>query len=341
MKCVCINKPGEIDFQERELKPLKKGFARIKVKACAICATDLEVVEGRIPANYPIVLGHEWSGIVEEVSDDKYKKYIGKRVTGSNDVICGHCPACLSGNWRYCPDFKEIGFKMDGAYAEYVDVPEHGLVVLPDSLSFEEAALAEPLGVALGTWEKVEAKQPGNCIIYGAGPIGLCCLIVAKAKGMKNIIVINRSKSRLDTTLKLGADYVIATSECDDLFAEIKKYHPEGTDYIIECTGAEEAITNSLKIAKPGATIALAGYGRGKIMNIRIDDIHIKNLRVIGAGNNWNEHQKAIDLMATGQFDMKHFITNRIHLQDVKEGFRLAKTRPEGFIKAVFVFDEK
>jgi len=100
MKCVVIEKPGKVCFSERELPALSKGFARIKVMAAAICATDLEVIDGNIPANYPLTPGHEWSGVVVEVDDSRDSHWIGKRVTGSNDVTCGVCDACRSGNWR-------------------------------------------------------------------------------------------------------------------------------------------------------------------------------------------------------------------------------------------------
>lgn len=339
MKCVVVEEAHKVVLKEKELKPLAPGFARIKVKACAICATDLEIIDGKIPAAYPITPGHEWSGVVEEVFDEKYKSMIGKRVTGSNDVFCGECDHCREGNWRYCEEFKEIGFKLPGAYAEYVDVPEAGLVELPDGLSFEEAALAEPLGVALGVWQKMHPKFGKTCMIYGAGSIGLCCLMVAKAVGMRNIVVVATSKNRLEIAEKLGAYATIATKE-EDVFALMKKYHPNGTDYIIEATGIEECISNSFKLCAKGGYVALAGYGRGKTMNIRIDDIHTKNLHVIGAGYNWNQHQKAINMMADGQANMKLLISKKLKLDDFEEGLHLVRERPIGFTKAVFMFND-
>lgn len=338
MKCVVIEEPRKVVMSERELPPLRKDFARIKVKAAAICATDLEVVDGNIPANYPLTPGHEWSGIVEEVGDEKYAEWIGKRVTGSNDVTCGVCEACRSGNWRYCKDFQEIGFKRNGAYAEYVDVPAYGLVDIED-LPFTHAALAEPLGVALGTWEKVEPKFGGTCLIYGAGSIGLCCLAVAKALGMRKIIVVATTSKRLEIAKKLGAYATVASKE-EDVFEAVKKYHPDGTDYVIEATGIEECIQNSLKLCKKGGYVALAGYGRGKIMNIRIDDIHVNNLHVVGAGNNWNQHKKAIRMMIEKQVDMTPFVTETLALEDFEKGLDDARRRPEGFIKAIFTFDD-
>lgn len=292
MNCVVIEKPGQMHYTQRSLPPLAPGFARIAVKAAAVCATDLEVIDGNIPANYPLTPGHEWAGIVAEVADEKDGHWVGKRVTGSNDVTCGVCEACRSGSWRYCKDFEEIGFKRNGAYAEFVDVPVYGLVELPSQLPFTHAALAEPLGVALGTWEKVSPKYGKTCLIIGAGSIGLCCLAVAKAMGMRRIVVAASSSKRLTTARQMGAFATVATGE-EDIFQAMKRYHPEGTDYIIEATGIEECITTSLKLCKKGGTVALAGYGRGKTMSIRMDDIHINNLTVIGAGNNWNQHKKS------------------------------------------------
>ena len=339
MKCVIIEKPKKVVLGERKLPVLDKNFARIKVKAAAICATDLEVVDGNIPANYPLTPGHEWSGIVVEVENPKHSYWVGKRVTGSNDISCGECEHCKSGNWRYCKDFQEIGFKRNGAYAEYIDVPASGLVELPDNVPFTHGALAEPMGVALGTWEKLNPEYGKTCMIYGAGSIGLCCLAVARAMGMRKIVVVASSSKRLDVAKRLGAYACVATSE-EDIFTAMKKYHPEGTDYIIEATGIEECINNSLKLCNKGGYVALAGYGRGKIMSIRIDDIHINNLHLIGAGNNWNQHKKAIAMMSDGAVDMNPFVSQTLKLSEFEKGLDCARKRPVGFVKAIFTFDD-
>lgn len=338
MNCVIIEKPGVIRYSQREPGPLAPGFARVKVMAAAVCATDLEVIDGRISANYPLTPGHEWSGIVAQVADDKHAHWIGKRVTGSNDVTCGTCEACRSGNWRYCEEFEEIGFKRHGAYAEFIDVPVYGLVELPDTLPFTHAALAEPLGVALGTWEKLSPQYGKTCLIIGAGSIGLCCLAVAKAMGMRKIVVAAASAKRLAVAKRLGAYATVATNE-EDLFEAMKRHHGEGTDYIIEATGMEECISASFKLCKKGGYVALAGYGRGRTMSIRIDDIHINNLHVVGAGNNWNQHKKAVQMMAEGAVDMTPFISETLPLSQFQKGIDDARARPAGFVKAVFTFE--
>ena len=136
----------------------------------------------------------------------------------------------------------------------------------------------------------------------------------------------------------MGASYTIATKE-QNIMEEMKKIHPNGTDVVIDATGIEECIQQSLKLARKGGTVALAGYGRGKMMNIRIDDIHVNNLRVVGAGNNWNQHKKAVTLMADGLVDIEHFATDLIQIEEYEKGLDLARRRPEGFLKAVFCYE--
>lgn len=335
MKAVVIEKPGVVVMKEVPVPVPQPGFARVKVAAAAVCATDLEVLTGRIPANYPLTPGHEWSGVVDAVGSSEDEHWIGKRVIGSNDVVCLKCDACRSGNWRYCKDFEEIGFKRDGAYAEYIIVPAYGLCELADHVSFEEAALCEPLGVALGTMEKANARFAETCLIVGAGSIGLCMLAVAKAMGMRRIVVCATSKKRLGIAEEMGAYATIATSECD-LEEEMKKIHPGGTDVVIDATGIESCIQQCLRLAKKGGRVLLAGYGRGKIMNIRVDDVHINNLQVIGAGNNWNMHKLAATLMADGIIDLKPLVTNVMLLDNYQEALEMAEKRPLGFVKAVF-----
>jgi 2-desacetyl-2-hydroxyethyl bacteriochlorophyllide A dehydrogenase len=331
-----LEKPGQIALQEVDIPNPPKGFARVKVKAAAICATDIELVEGNIAAKFPIIPGHEWSGIVDSVGDEADSYWIGKSVVGSNDVICRKCEACLRGEWRYCDNFEEIGFKRNGAYAEYVIVPVYGLCEKPDSVSFEHAALCEPLGVALGTFKKAKAKAGDTLMIMGAGSIGLCMLAVGKAMGMRKIVVCATRDTRLKCARDMGAYATIATRE-QDLEETMKKLHPEGTDLIIDATGIEECIQSCLRLAKRGGTVMLAGYGRGKNMSIRIDDIHIKNLKLIGAGNNWNMFKKGMELMESGAVDLSCFITHRLTLSEFEKGLEMAKSRPDNFIKAVFI----
>jgi len=336
VKAAVIEKPGVMGVKEVAMPEPAEGFARIKVKAAAICATDLEIVDGNIAANYPITPGHEWSGIVDAVGSKEDEHWLGKSVVGSSDVVCLKCEACRRGEWRYCESFEEIGFKRNGAYAEYMIVPAYGLCEKAENIPFDVACLCEPIGVALGTLKKARAKIGQTLVIFGAGSIGLCVLAVAKAMGLQKIVVCARSKNGFELAKKMGAYATVSTNEAD-IEEEIKKYHPQGTDLIVDATGAESCIQKSLRMLKRGGTIALAGYGKGKMMNIRIDDIHIKNLKMVGAGNNWDMHKKAMALMADGKVDVSGFISERLKLEDFEKGLEDARKRPDGFVKAVIV----
>lgn len=338
MKAVIVKKPGEVALCDAPMPTPPAGFARIRVVAAAICATDLEVIDGNIPANYPLIPGHEWSGIVDAVGDPADEGWVGKAVIGSSDVVCLKCEACRSGNWRYCKEFEEIGFRRNGAYGEYFLAPVYGLIEKPDHVPFDVAALCEPLGVALGTLKKADAAFGQSLVIYGAGSIGLCMLAAAKAMGLGKTVVIATSTARLTVAKEMGADHTIATREQDAL-AEVRRLFPDGVDLVVDATGIEECIQNSLKMARKGGTVALAGYGRGKEMRIRMDDIHINNLRVVGAGNNWNQHKAALDLMANGRVDLSPFISAKLTREEFDKGLEMARNRPAGFVKALFIHE--
>jgi L-iditol 2-dehydrogenase len=169
----------------------------------------------------------------------------------------------------------------------------------------------------------------------GAGSIGLCMLAVGKAMGMRKIVVVAASEKRLQIAKEMGAYEVIATSK-QDLMKEMQRIHPGGTDVIIDATGIESCIQDCLKLARKGGMVALAGYGRGKVMQIRVDDIHVNNLHVVGAGNNWNMHKMAVELMADGLVDLSPFVTEKLPLEEFERAIEMARTRPQGFVKAVF-----
>jgi len=336
MRAIVIEKPNCISLKNVEKPAPKPEYALVRVTASAICATDLELLEGNVPAVFPIIPGHEWSGTVEAVADGADSCWIGKRVVGSNDICCLRCHACRSGQWRYCAQFREIGFLENGAYADYLLAPVYGLRQLPETVSFIQGALIEPMGVAVGTLEKAGAKLGDTLLIVGAGSIGLNILAVAKAMGMRKIVVAAYGGGRLKTAKEMGAYEVIATGG-RSLENEMASLHPGGTDVVIDATGMEECIRLCLKIARKGGSFALAGYGRGKDMHIRMDDIHIKNLKVAGAGNNWNVIERCVNLIEDGIVGTEFMATNIIKLEDYASGLKLAKERPDGFIKAMFV----
>jgi len=338
MKALVVHKPYEYGIEQVDIPALPAGWALVKTKMAAFCATDLEVLTGGIPVIYPRIPGHEWVGTVVEINDAD-QSLLGKRVVGSNDVCCLTCAACRSGEWRNCPTFGEIGFKHDGAYGEYFRVPLYALREVPECISDTQASLIEPLGVGLGTMDKVEARVGETMVIIGAGSIGLNVLAAARAAGVRRITVAERTGGRLEIARQMGAAHVFATSQCD-LMAEVAKIYPQGPDIIVDATGAESCLQMALAMCKKSGRIGLAGYGKGKNMTIRVDDIHIKNLRVCGAGNNWNMVDRCLALLEDGITSTECLCSGIYKLDAFDTVVELAKTRPAGFVKAVFSYED-
>ena len=335
MKAIVVHNPGDWKVENVPVPTIPDNWALIRVSMAAFCATDIEVLKGKIKANYPIIPGHEWCGVVEQVNGGD-KKWVGRRVVGSNDVCCLTCRACRSGMWRNCSEFGEIGFAYNGAFAEYMVVPQYALYELPDEISNEQAALLEPAGVAFGTLEKVNAKLGDSLLIIGAGPIGLNMLSMSKAAGMINITVIDKNENRLNLASKMGADHTLRFSDECDIRSRIGELYPEGPDAVIDCTGSEQCVKLALDVAPKMGRVGFAGYGKGRDMKVHYDDIHIKDLRVAGTGNNWNVLEKTMRLAQYGKLNTTCMITHRFNLNDYDEAVKLAETYENGYVKAVF-----
>lgn len=338
MKAVVIEKPGKVRLVDTEKPVPEAGWALIRVKAAAVCATDLELIAGNIGRCYPVIPGHEWSGIVEHVGSAADSGWIGKRVVGSNDIVCLTCKECRAGRWRNCETFREIGFKANGAYAEYLTVPVYALSELPESISFVQGALIEPLGVAIGTIEKVDLRLGETVVIMGAGSIGLNLLAVARAAGARRVIVTALSERRLGFAKRMGAYATIATGGTD-VEGQILEKLEGRPDVVLEATGMESCIQTSFRIVRKGGKVALAGFGRDQNMEIHMDDIHIHNLKVFGAGNNWNMVDTAINLLKDGIISTEELATHFFRLEEYEKALDMTRTRPEGFVKAVFTFN--
>jgi len=336
MKAIVLHAPNQYSLADVPTPQPPPGWARVRVSAAAFCATDIEALTGGIAARYPVTLGHEWCGVVDAVNGDA-RAWAGRRVVGSNDVCCLTCRACRSGMWRDCPEFGEIGFARDGAYAEYMLAPCYALRLLPDGISDIQAAMLEPLGVAIGTLDKAQAKLGETLLIFGAGSIGLNVLAAARAAGLRKITVIDRAEDRLAVARAMGADFTLASEPCD-AESELRRIYATGPDIAVDCTGAEQCIQLALRAAPKSGRVALAGYGRGLDMTIHIDDVHIKNLRVTGAGNNWNVLDRCIDLVADGVISTERLCTNTARIEQFDSVVAAAAARAPGFIKAVFVF---
>ena len=335
MKTLTIQRPGAIEMVEVKDPSPAPGWARVRVRAAAICMTDFEVLQGTIDAEYPLVPGHEWSGIVDATGSASDETWVGRKVVGDNELTCLECAYCRRGEWRRCSQFRQIGFQAPGAYAEYVLVPVRNLHELPDAVSFEQGSLLEPLGVGLAVAAMAQAQAGSTAIVLGVGPIGLNCLAALKASGTTRVLCLDLREGRRKLAISWGA--VADFEHPDDLANRAAQWHPEGTDIVIDTTGNVEIVRLGISLTRYGGTFILAGYCGGRLMEIKPDIIHLRNLRILGAGSNCGFTAAAVRCVASGIIQTEQMITHRYRLEDYRSALSRDAVARQGYIKGVFL----
>jgi len=305
----------------------------IHVKACGICASDYRSVKIRRSPYIrpPRILGHEIAGEIVEVGDNVEGLEEGMRVTIAPGVGCGKCSFCLTGMDNLCKDRLIIGANLDGGFAEYIKLPTaylKGVIPFSENLTFEEAALTEPLSCCLHGIIRADVKLGDTVVILGAGPIGLFHLQLAKALGA-NVIVVETVKKRKELAQKFGADEVIDFKEVDPVKAVKDLTNGEKADKVIVAVGSVQAITQGLNMVKDAGTLLIfGGVPPGTSMNIDPNLIHYSEINVTGSiDSTIAEFKKALELISKKIIDVNSMISHRISLENIMKGFELIEKK--------------
>lgn len=329
---------GKEDLRLEDVsEPVLKGSnAILQVKATSICATDIKAYLTGARTKIPVILGHEFSGDIIEASGP-LKNYVGKRVVVNPNIFDGICVYCLSGEHVLCPNRYAIGIDVDGSFAEYVEIPEQafrvgGVLEIPNHLSYEEAALIEPLAACLRGQMKLHVRPGDTVMIIGAGPIGLMHFLLAKVFGASKIIVSEVDDKRIETAKKIGVKYIVNPVKEDIEKRVLELTDGQGCNAVIVAVGSPHAQKDALKIVRKGGRINFfAGLPTGAeevLVNTNI--IHYKQITVLGTSMQTPiEFEKTLELVASGLVNIKPLITHEYRLKDGLEAF--SKTlRAEG-----------
>jgi len=311
------------------------GEVKIKVKWCGICGTDLhEYRDGPVlvPAKrphpltgkqVPVVLGHEFSGDIVEVGSGVTGFSVGDRVTVNPLLVCHNCFWCRQGRYNECAMLATIGLGADGAFAEYVIAPDYGCYKLPPEISYEMAALTEPLAVLVRAGKRGGISLGDSVAIIGAGPIGLLALEVAKAAGAGKVFVIEPISARREIAKKLGATAVYDPMEVDAGKEIAKLTDGLRADVTIECVGSAPTILLALRVSRRAGRIVLVGIAV-KPVEFPFDSLLWAEKELIPVQGYVDEYPAAISLLASGKIDSDTLITDKIKLDDIVEkGFKL------------------
>lgn len=307
----------------------------VRCRVAAICGTDLRIYNyghPKIPSGREVILGHELSGDVVEVGDKVLGIKKGMRVAVASNIGCGKCYLCLQGFFHLCNNYEAIGLTYDGGFAEYVKVPEQAvqqgaLLEIPDTLSYEEAALIEPMACVYNGFKICPAEPGDTVLIFGAGPIGIMHILMTKLAGASKIIVSEISEKRLKEAKEFGAD-VLINSEVQNLEEEVyNETEGKGVNLIITACPSAEAQKIAPKLASiHGKINYFGGLSKDKAdINLNTNLIHYGELLVTGSHGSDTYHCKmALNLLTSGKINLKPLVTNKFSLEQISQAFEVA-----------------
>lgn len=333
MKAILKTKE-EAGVELRELPIPKPGPKEVlvKVKAAAICGTDLHIYEWnawaqRAVQRLPIVLGHEFSGEVVEVGKAVERVRVGDYIAGESHIPCGRCYQCLNGFQHICGNLKLFGVDCDGCFAEYAIIPEICARKIPEVISPEIGAILEPLGTAVRA--AYEMKPAGATVaVIGCGPIGLFAIASARSMGAAKIFAIDVATLRLDLAIKVGADVILNSNDVDILLRIIEETSGVGVDILIDASGSVDAIRLGFKYLRKGGRVALIGLPSRALEIDLGPDVVFKEAKVLGIHGRemfgtWTMME---NLLKEGRLKVDPIITHKMSLVSFSEGFELLKS---------------
>ena len=337
MKAGVVTGLEQIEVKEVPIPRIDANGVLVKVQACAVCGSDLRIFRsGNNRVKFPAIIGHEISGEVIEVGKNVTKLEIGDRVAIGADVPCGECRFCEAGIGNNCQINYAMGYQFQGGFAQYIPlnktVMNYGPVhKIPDQMSYEEAALAEPLGCVLNALELAPVQLGDTVVVIGAGAIGCMMSNVIKQMGASKLILVQRSKPRLEMAKKIvNGDVFVCSSEENAIKAVMRETDGLGADVVITSNPSPEAQADALLMAKNRARISFFGGLPKTEENVTLNTnvIHYKELMITGAhGAMPIHHLKAIELIASGMIDVKPFISKTFPLDELKEAIAYAESR--------------
>ncbi|MFL5103053.1 MAG: zinc-binding dehydrogenase [Xanthobacteraceae bacterium] len=355
MKAWVLGDPGQLTLTEKPVPVPGRAEVLVRIDAVAICATDLEIIhhgppaliQGGEPFNKNFTPGHEYMGTVVALGPGVDEYAIGERVTVEIHAGCGQCKRCRDGMYTSCHNYglnygdnnnghRANGFTTDGGFAEYAVNNINTLVHVADEMSDEEATLVVTAGTAMYGLTELGGLVAGESVVVtGPGPIGLLGVAVAKALGADPVILTGTRDNRLAMGLELGADFVVNARKEDPVAAVRRLNGGKGVDYVVECSGAANAVNEAVQMVNRGGKVCLAAFPREQVP---VDVAHIvrNNIYIYGIrGEGRNATHRAEAFMRQKRFDAAKIHTHTFGLDDLPTALRYARERIDDAIKVV------
>jgi len=341
MRAVKLYAPGDMRLVEIEKPVPGPGEVLVQVKAVGVCASDVHYYrDGRIGdavATEPIIMGHEFGGVIAGLGPGVEGLKVGDRVAVEPAIPCGECAICAAGDINLCRNIKFCGTPpYDGSLREYLAWPAELCVPVPDSMTMPEIAMLEPLAVGVYGVEIAEPVQGKSIAILGSGAIGLSLLQAAKASGCGKAIVTDLIPERLEIARTLGADATFDAADPD----LVKKVVSDGIglDIVFEAAGENDAVRQATEMVRPGGMVVVGGIPREDEMCLTASLIRRKGLTIKLIRRSKNTLHRSIELVRQGKVNLSPFATHTFPVERVTEAFELAMAHADGVLRAVVEF---
>jgi L-iditol 2-dehydrogenase len=310
------------------------GEVLVGIKAVGICGTDIHIMRGTLPGTRPpMVLGHEIAGQIVSVGSNVNHLHAGERVTVDSVVGCGQCDLCRQGRTQFCADGFEFGINRDGACQDYLIAPERNVYRIPDSISFEEAAILD-----IEVWNSVRKcgiRRGDRVLILGSGPIGLIACQLARHLGAGYITLSDPLQNRLDAAEALNLADAYQLFSLSDIAARGSDHSGSAYDVVLDCAGTSASTQYALRVVRPCGRVLLYGIHEDPIDGLDVNQIILKDLVVFGALCDRTGWEDVIELVASGALNLKGLITHRFAIENATQAYDAVRRRDRGLIKAV------
>ena len=336
MKQAVMTAPRAIEFRQVERPAAQPGEVLIRIHRIGVCGSDIHVYHGLHPyTSYPVVQGHEVSGVVAEIGAGVTGFAPGDAVIFMPQVSCGVCYPCRHGMYHICDSLKVMGFQTDGAAQEYFAVKAEMVLSLPESISLDQAAMIEPVSVAVHALRRGGELAGKKVLVLGAGTIGNLVGQSARAMGAAAVMVTDISEYKLEMARRVDLEYAIQTQSEGLGEAILRVFGPDKADLILECVGAQETITQAVVNARKGSTIVVVGvFGKKPVVDLGL--VQDRELNVLGTlMYQKTDYEKAIELVAGDLVHLNPLITHRFPFEQYLKAYQAIEDSGGKYMKVM------
>ena len=342
MKALVLEEYNHLVYENVPKPQLGPNDVLIRVKACAICGSDVHGIDGstgrRVP---PIIMGHEAAGVISQTGVNAGDWKEGDRVTFDSTVYCGTCYFCRRGLINLCDNRRVLGvsceeYRQNGAFAKYVAVPHHILYSLPEVLGFEQAAMVEPVSIAFHAVKKTPLSINDTAVVVGSGTIGLFIIQTLRAAGCEKIIAVDLDQNRLDLACRLGAVAGLKSDNADVVQEVLKLTENRGADIAFEAVGITPTIKTAVNALRKGGSLILVG-NLSPTVEMPLQTIVTREISIYGSCASCGEYPECLDIIANEAVNVNALISAVAPLSEGAKWFKRLYNKESGLLKVILV----